>query len=150
VSGPIEGGERHGGYLYALLRAAARGDTATTRRRLRELDAARRALRPGDVSVDAVLAESNVRLAVGDSAGAAAALDRSLGALASYGPALLDGVPATAALLRAMVQRAELAAAGRDPATARRWALPVTLLWAGASAELRPVTTRMRQLAGVD
>jgi hypothetical protein len=109
----------------------------------------RAGLRPGDVAITATLLESRVWLALGDSVAAARLLSRSLDALSTLGSGLVDNVDQAASLVRAMVLRAELAAAAGDGATARRWGGAAADLWGGADdASLQQVVRRMRKLAG--
>jgi hypothetical protein len=81
----------------------------------------RAAFRPGDVSIDQIHQEAELRLAIGDTAAAAALLDRSLSGLPTLGFQLVDHVPESAALVRAMALRAALARQAGDSRTAARW-----------------------------
>jgi hypothetical protein len=103
--------------------------------------------RPGDLSPDFVFLQSWLRAASGDTARAVAELDRSLGALAGVNGSALREPGSAAAIVRAMILRADLAAKMGDHDTAQRWAHAVVVLWGDADAELKPEVARMRALA---
>jgi tetratricopeptide (TPR) repeat protein len=131
-----------------MLWALTNGDTNAVRADLDTLHALRADMRPGDVAITGTFLESRVRLALGDSAGAAQVLDRSLDALSTLGSGLLNNVDQAASLVRAMVLRADLADRAGDAATARRWGAAVVALWGGADdATLQDTVGRMRELA---
>jgi serine/threonine-protein kinase len=92
---------------------------------------------------DVVYPSVRLWLSIGDTATAIAWLDRALSELRTYDPDVLTDGPSLAALLRATALRADLAAARRDPATARRWATVTFVVWAGVEPDLRPVFERM-------
>ncbi len=137
-----------GSYLFDLQRAARAGDTALVATRFAAIATARQGQRPGDVALDMTVAEAVIRLAVADTAGAAAELGRALDGLATFGSMLLAEVPSAAAIGRAMALRADLAAAAGDSAGAATWARAVTILWGDADPPLAPVVARMRFLGG--
>ena len=112
------------------------------------LAAARSLNRPGDTSMDYTYMESWMFRSLGDTAGAMRHLDRSLEALPTLGAFLLDYPAHSAALVRAMGLRAELAASAGDTATAAKWATAVAVLWAHADPELQPYVRRLCGLAG--
>ena len=136
-------------YLLGLQTTLRRGDTATVRQRLNDLDGMRRTARPGDVSVDATLVEAEIALQLGDTTGAMRRLDGSLNAIGALGMSLVEQVPQAAALVRVMILRARLAAAAGDPAGARRWAGPAAILWASADRPLQPTVVELRRMAGM-
>jgi tetratricopeptide (TPR) repeat protein len=107
--------------LFTLQRALLAGNVAMLRRTLDADVSERAAFRPGDVSIDQIHQEAELRLAIGDTAAAAALLDRSLSGLPTLGFQLVDHVPESAALVRAMALRAELARQAGDSRTAARW-----------------------------
>ncbi len=146
---PLTQRARQADYLLDMQRALRRGDTLTVRRNLRELAQVRRDIRPVDVSTEAVYQESLAALALGDTAAVIARLDAVLGALPSAGVDLTGRVASAASLVRVMILRAELAAHSGDRATAKKWATPVTQLWARADAGLRPAVDAMRRLAAL-
>jgi tetratricopeptide (TPR) repeat protein/tRNA A-37 threonylcarbamoyl transferase component Bud32 len=117
-----------GDYLLELAAAAARGDTAFVRRRFVSLAAARQALRPTDLSLDAIFVEGWLHAWAGDTAAAIATLDGALESLSGYGTYMIGDVSQAAALGRAIALRAELAARGGDPARATRWAAALLAL----------------------
>jgi hypothetical protein len=112
------------------------------------LSAARSLDRPGDTSMDYTYMESWMFSFLGDTAGAIRHLDRSLEALPTLGAFVLDYPAHSAALVRAMGLRAELAAAVGDKATAARWGGAVAVLWAHADPELQPYVRRLCGFAG--
>ena len=108
-----------------------------------------RTQRPADLSLDYAYQLSWIRVASGDTASSIQNLDVALGALPSLSSASLHDIAPAAAAVRAMVLRADLAAAQRDSQTARRWAKAVVDLWGGADPPLQPVVGRMRSLASI-
>jgi hypothetical protein len=141
---PGRPGERSRRIVWAL----NRHDTATIRATLDTVHAARADLRPGDVAISGTYLETRVLLAIGDTATATELLRRPLEALATLGTGVLENVDQAAALVRAMVLRAELADRAGDAATARRWAATVVELWGDAdNPELQATWERMRRLA---
>jgi tetratricopeptide (TPR) repeat protein len=125
-----------------------RGDTAGIRREMRAKDAVRERLLllPGEVDVEWTFNEARIALAIGDTADAIRRLDRTLTALPTIDPYVLDRVPPAAGLVRAMALRAELAARASDGETARHWATAVLALWRGADPALGPTLLRMEEL----
>ncbi|MGZ8411988.1 MAG: protein kinase domain-containing protein [Gemmatirosa sp.] len=117
-----------GDYLLELTAAAARGDTAFVRQRFVSLAAARQALRPTDLSLDAIYLEGWLHAWAGDTAAAIATLDGALESLPGYGTYMIGDVSQAAALGRAIALRAELAARGNDPARAARWGAALVAL----------------------
>jgi tetratricopeptide (TPR) repeat protein len=114
--------------LLSVQRLLVDEDTAALRRQLDTLVAGRAAFRPGDVSIDQIHQEAELRLAIGDTAAAIALLDRSLAALPTLGFELVHSVTESAALVRAMKLRADLARRANDPRTAARWEAAVSAL----------------------
>ena len=104
--------------------------------------------RPGDLSPDFVYLQAWLRSASGDTALAIVELDRTLGALPVVSGSALREPGSAAAVVRAMILRADLAAQTGDTTTARKWATAVSILWADADAELASDLGRMRRLAG--
>jgi tetratricopeptide (TPR) repeat protein len=108
----------------------------------------RQGYRPGDVALDFTVQEAWLRAAIGDSVGAQRQLDLVLDALPSLrARSAVQEMAQSAAVGRAMVLRAELAAARGDRATAKRWAANVVELWAHADATLKPTLDGMRRIA---
>jgi serine/threonine protein kinase/tetratricopeptide (TPR) repeat protein len=133
--------------VVQMQQALASGDLPALRSMLSSLSADTRAQRPGDISLDVAYQYAWLRGASGDTAGAIAQLDRTLGALPSIGAPSLREPASAAAAGRAMAFRAELAAARGDINEQRRWARAVTELWATADQPLHPIVARMRALA---
>jgi serine/threonine protein kinase/tetratricopeptide (TPR) repeat protein len=140
-------GPAGGNYLLSLQSALARGDVAAVRSGIAAVERARGGVRAGDVTIQHVYHEAWLLAAVDDTAGAISRLDRSLGALASLGSALVDEVPQAAGFVRAMALRADLAAAIGDRSGAARWARGVLALWRGADPDLGAVVSRMETLS---
>ena len=107
--------------LFALQRALMSGDRERVRNTLDAYVAERVAFRPGDVSIDQIHQEAELRLAIGDSAQAIALLERSLSALPTLGFELVQHVAEAGGLVRAMMLRATLARSTGDGRTAARW-----------------------------
>lgn len=133
--------------LGQMQQAYARGDLKRVRLMFDSLDGARRLTRPADRSLDYTFQEAWLRAATSDTAGAIRQLDEILEALPSVAARALKELGGAAALGRAMMLRADLAAATGDRATARRFARALSDLWAGADPELQPQVLRMRKLA---
>ena len=143
----LDGIEDGGDKLIAMVQAVGRHDAPAFRRLLGEVQAVRRADRPGETAIEYVYMESWLLAQLGDTAGAIVHLDRSLNALPTLGRYLLDRPSQSAGLVRAMGLRAELAAATADPSTARRWGTAVATLWRNADPELQPYVRRMRSFS---
>jgi len=133
--------------LVSMQQALAKGDMTGLRAQLASLVADTRAQRPGDISLDFAYQYAWIRVAGGDTAGAVAQLDRTLGALPSIGAVSLREPASAAAAGRAMALRAELAASRGEIDDQRKWAQSVADLWATADQPLQPVVARMRILA---
>jgi hypothetical protein len=133
--------------LVGMQKAVAAGKVGEFRAQLSARDRARRFFRPGDIATDHVYQEAWLLAAIGDSAAAAKRLDLSLTALTTLNTHLLEDIPRAAALGRAMMLRADLAAARGDTRTARRWAGDVLALWKGASPSLAADIARMTRYA---
>jgi tetratricopeptide (TPR) repeat protein len=130
--------------VLELRQDLARGDTAKARAGLARLRELRRDRRPGDITIDAVVAETQLLLAADDTASAEEELESSLGALAAFPGGLLDRVPDAASVPRAMLMRADVALAHGDLATARQWADAAAVLWSGADPPLRMRVEQLR------
>jgi hypothetical protein len=133
--------------LYRAQQAFARSDFATVRHELALRAIARRPYRPSDISMDYVYQESWLRAAIGDTSAAISQLDRALTGIPMISAGRLSEPGAAAAIVLAMVLRADLAAATGDAATARRWATRVAILWQNADPALRQSVQRMKTLA---
>ena len=131
--------------------AFTRGDTTSARRRLDAIESSRRSAMPEILSFDALAPEAALLRDMGDNRRAAAHLDPTLEAIGraaeGQGPIARKDPVLVGALIQALVLRAELAARMGDAATARRWALPVAILWSDADSYLRPIVSHMTQLS---
>lgn len=134
-------------YLLRLQAADARGDHPGVREGLRVLEADRAETPAGQMDLAAVLPEALLQLAIGDTAAAVRQLEGALGAIPAHRAELYEDVPFPAALIRAMMLRAELALVAGDTTVARRWAAPVATLWGDADPPFQPRVARMRALA---
>jgi tRNA A-37 threonylcarbamoyl transferase component Bud32 len=135
------------GAVLPMQQAAARGDRAGVRRMLDSLDASRRGIRPGSISLDAILEEAWLADFSGDVPRAAARLDVALTALPTLSTLIVTEPAMAASVGRAMAYRAELASRLGDPSAAALWASRVLTLWGHAEASLDPTLARMRRLA---
>ncbi|HEY4734932.1 MAG TPA: serine/threonine-protein kinase [Gemmatimonadaceae bacterium] len=133
--------------LIAMQQALARGDLVQVRSMLKAIGADARTQRPGDISLDIAYQYAWIRAAVGDTAGAVAQLDRTLGALPSIGAAALREPGSSAAAVRAMALRADLARARGETKERLKWGRSVAELWAHADAPLDETVRRMRSFA---
>jgi tetratricopeptide (TPR) repeat protein len=118
--------------LFTLQRMLLAGDTVALRRQLDEYVTERAALRPGDVSIDHIYQEAELRLAIGDTIEATRLLDRSLSGLPTLGFDLVHHVAEPAALVGAMALRAALASRAGERRIADRWGAAVAALRAPA------------------
>jgi hypothetical protein len=105
-----------------------------------------RTQKPGDVSLDFTYQVAWLRAASGDTVGAERQLDLALRALPSLSPTSIREVASAAALGRAMVLRADIAAARNEMDERRRWSAAVAALWRASDADLQPVVARMRAM----
>ncbi len=137
-----------GNYPLEMEWSLARGDTAAVRAQFARLEDIRRSRRPGEVAIDATYLESRILLVMGDTAGAAHKLDLSLDALSGLTSGVLARVSESAALVRAMVLRTELAGFAADTLKQHQWARAVLNLWNDADPALGPAVDSMRVLAG--
>lgn len=136
---------RTGDPVIAAERELAAGNRAAARDTLARQRALRGDRRPGDQTLDNVLAEAQLLLLVGDTATAIAELDRSLAAISALSLDVLDRLPEAVAVPRALELRGALALAqGDDAATARRWSDALTALWASGDPALRRRAERLR------
>ena len=127
-------------------RAFAERDAHRTLALLDSLASVRAGFRPGDISLDHTVQEAWLRAAAGDTAGATRQLDLVLDALPTLGTQAVTEPAQSAAIGRAMVLRADLAAARHDDIGAKRWATGVLQLWGSADAALKPTLDRMKGL----
>ena len=136
------------GPLDRAQRTFAAGNSAKTRALLDSLVTVRAGYRPGDIALDHTVQEAWLRASVGDTTAAERQLDLVLEALPTLGvKSVLESTQA-AAIGRAMVLRADLAAARHNAVMARRWAGAVLDLWAGSDPALQPTLDRMHGMAG--
>jgi hypothetical protein len=140
----LEGG---GDYDVDAQAAFLRGDTARVVRIFADLRAVRAQFSPADVSPDALLPEASLLATLGDRAGAIAWLDPPLRALPLSEIQTLLDPPNSAALVRAMALRAELARSVGDARTAARWARVAATLWSDADPFLQPRVREWQRLA---
>ena len=134
--------------ITRMQEAFARGDRATFGAISDTIALRVRMRRPGDLSPDFTFQHAWLRAAFGDTTAAIAQLDRSLGALPGLSSSALHEAGSAAAIVRAMILRADLAARTGDSDTARKWANSVVLLWSNADTSLQPEVARMRVMAG--
>jgi tetratricopeptide (TPR) repeat protein len=100
---------------------------------------------PGTVGIDRTTAFADMLLALGDTAAATRELDVSLDMIARARSILLDVTPQAAAVGRALLMRAQLAARAGDKGTARRRFADVQALWSGGDAEARAQLDSLRR-----
>ena len=134
--------------MVRMEQALAGHDVAAFRVVYDSLVAARSLNRPGDAAMDYLYIESWILATFGDTTEAIRHLDGPLEALPTLGTFVTEYPSHTAALVRAMGLRAELAAATGDRAAAKRWAAAVATLWANSDQALQPYVRRMCALSG--
>jgi len=133
--------------LDVAQRAAAAKDNRRVRAVLDSLDEVRRVVLPGDVALDFTVQEAWLRMSIGDTTVAIRQLDRVLNALPTLGPWATREEAQSAAVGRALVLRAELAASMGEVAERQRRAREALILWQHADASFRPTLERLRALA---
>lgn len=101
--------------------------------------------RPGDIAIDYTYQESWLLTAAGDTADAVRHLDATLNALPTLGVRVIELPFQSAALVRAMALRADIAAQRGERHERRRWAGAVAALWFRADPDLSPVLRRMQE-----
>jgi len=127
--------------------ASAAKDARRVRVVLDSLDDVRRVGLPGDVALDFTVQEALLRTSVGDTAAAIRQLDRVLNALPTLGQWSTREEAQAAAVGRALVLRAELAASMGEVAERQRRAREALVLWQHADASFKPTLDRLRALA---
>ena len=133
--------------LDVAQRAAAAKDNRRVRAVLDSLDEVRRVLLPGEVALDFTVQEAWLRTSIGDTAVAIRQLDRVLNALPTLGQWATREDAQAAAVGRALVLRAELAASMGEVTERQRRAREALVLWQHADASFGPTLDRMRALA---
>jgi tRNA A-37 threonylcarbamoyl transferase component Bud32 len=136
-----------GDYLLDAQAALLRGDTIAVRRLFSQLRSARASRYPADLTLDALLPEARLLIAIGDPPGAIAWLDPTLGSLVDAAPEMYTDPVRAGSLVRAIELRADLAIQENDPATAARWAKVALVLGSDADGFLQPELERLRGLA---
>jgi hypothetical protein len=133
-------------HLIQLQQLVGARHPAEARQLLQELREHRRNLRVGDVALEVAFQEFQLDLAIGDTAGAVAGLDRVLASATTQGSDLMVRVAPTGAMVRAMVLRARLASQSGDDPTLARYAGAVGTLWDRADPALAREASELRQL----
>jgi hypothetical protein len=127
-------------YLRSAQLSFARKEWRQAIAQIDSADATRRGVFP--LSPDALVAESGLMLAVGDTAKAANLLDDVLLHVRDVSIDDLRDPVLSAALGQAVLLRIQIASHTRDPATARRWSIALTTLWHHGSGALRAQVER--------
>jgi tetratricopeptide (TPR) repeat protein len=130
-------------------RAAAAKDRRRALAILDSLDRVRALILPGEVSLDHSVQEAWIRAALRDSTEAARRLDRILDALPTLGPWAVREEAQAAAVGRALLLRAELAATLGQDEQRRLRAQQALALWRSADPAFAPVVARLRSLASL-
>ncbi|MGZ3330834.1 MAG: protein kinase domain-containing protein [Gemmatimonadaceae bacterium] len=136
-----------GDRLLRMQQSLARGDIPAVRAEFDSTAKLRASSRPGDVSADYLFQEASALVAIGDTTAAIKRLDLSLAALPTLGNGILEQVSQAAALVRAMILRADLAVAANDFGTARKWANAAAILWSHADGPLQPTVQHLKSVA---
>jgi hypothetical protein len=122
----------------------ARGDTVAVRTALDGIGGHMHRQSPTDFASDGVLTYAQLRLAIGDTAAAAEALERYLNDLGNLPRGHFRQPYQPISVVRLMVMRADIAAAQSERAAARKWSRAVLDLWNNSDRAHRPVLQRMR------
>lgn len=136
----------HDNQLLAAARAFTRRDKTAVQTTLRSF-ASQWQPALGPPTPDIVFPGARLLLGVGDTVSAVEWLDRTLQEVRTYDPKILLDHARAAVLVRAMILRADLAAAAHDTVNARRWGAAVDILWLRADPELREHAQRMSRYA---
>ena len=118
-------------------RALATGSLSQARRYADSLDAVYADMAPGELTMDAVLLKAWLLTAVGDTAAAVQLLDNSFLGLSKMPANTLRDAATAAALVRAMILRAEIAWKKRDAAAAQEWSRAAEALWGRGDTEVK-------------
>ena len=133
--------------ILVAVQSLARGQADSARAQLHAIQAGRRLVRPGEISLDYTLTEAWLLATLGDDAAASRYLDLTLTALPTLTPYIVFEPGMAASVGRTMAYRAELASRRGDVGTAALWASRVLTLWAHADPSLVPTIARMKALA---
>ncbi|MBC7672686.1 MAG: hypothetical protein H7247_09720, partial [Polaromonas sp.] len=133
--------------LLVAVQSLARGQADSARAQLHAIQAGRRLVRPGEISLDYTLTEAWLLATLGDDAAASRHLDLTLTALPTLTPYIVFEPGMAASVGHTMAYRAELATRRGDVGTAALWASRVLTLWAHADPSLAPTIARMKALA---
>lgn len=133
--------------LVDAMAADTRGDRTGALRILSAAGRAHAMVDPAEVSLEGLLPEAWLLGHLNQPGDAIARLDPTLQSLERVPSDMMEDPVAAAALVRAMVLRAQLADRTGDPRTARLWAVAVRILWSAADPFLQPVVAQMRQLS---
>ena len=131
--------------LVNAARSLASGDMRGARRHADSLNALRADLAPGEITMDAVLEHAWLLAAIDDTVGAVKLLDNALRGLSKMPSNSLREPSISAALVRAIILRAEIAWKQNDRATAESWSRAAVALWGRGDPEPR---ARVMALAG--
>ena len=143
-TGPLASIPSGSNAFFSAVRAIDARDMRLARKLADSLDSFFSSRAPGEITMDIVLQDAWLRTALGDSAIAAAALDRALRGLTRAPQNLLNRETLAASLVRAMQLRADLAASKGDEPTRKKWADAAAELWSGADADVKMSLVRPR------
>ena len=146
-SGAIMTLSGRGDPLVDAMAADARGDRTAALRILSAAGRAHERIDPAEVSLEGLLPEAWLLARLGRAADAITRVDPTLQSIARVPMDIMEDPVATAALVRAMVLRAQLADAMGDRKGAHDWSTAVRILWSAADPFLQPVVGQMRQLS---
>ncbi len=132
--------------LDVAQRAVAGGDRRRAAAVLDSVEAVRQVSLPGEIALDYVVQEAQVRASIGDTASAIRQLDRVLRALPTLSQFAVREAAQSAAIGRAFLLRAELARARRDTAEQQLRARQALTVWRHADASLAPTIERLRSI----
>jgi hypothetical protein len=118
-------------------RALASGNLRQARRYADSLDAVYADMAPGELTMDAVFLKAWLLTAVGDTAAAVQLLDNSFLGLSKMPANTLRDAAIAAALVRAIILRAEIAWKQNDTGSAGKWSQAAQALWGRGDPEVR-------------
>jgi tRNA A-37 threonylcarbamoyl transferase component Bud32 len=125
-------------------RSLAGGDLRRARAHADSLSTMRADFAPGEITMDGVLEHAWLLTAIDDTAGAVRLLDNALRGLSKM-PANTMREEISAALVRAIIMRAEIASKQDDRRTAEEWSSAAVALWGRGDPEPRARVMALRK-----
>ena len=139
-----------GNRTFAGWRDELRGNSQASRARLDEAALLRRTALPGEVAPQGIVPEARLWLRLSDTSAAIASLESTLRSVRHAAPLAVDQPADNTARIGFLIQAIALHAIlswDRNRQEAREGARVAAALWAKADPELKPLVTRLREIA---